>query len=315
MPAFTVAQCCSGGVPIGGSLGLGSNGESVYQTQLSFDVNRLNQLYSESERLNDVSRLRNTYSLLWENSFRLSERFSLSILLTAVQQERKILQFDESYERTLNQGPGDGIAMLRYQLLPLKPQGSWNMLIGSGAKAPLGRTDYTDARGIQLPADLQPGSGAWDWVNWLNTSFAFPGRPNRQWFLISTLRLTGTNPDYLGVQAYQFGNEFQLQTGISDRFSLGKWLIDPQLSFRFRHNGVDLIDGNILANSGGNWVFLVPGGVFHFSPELALRFSLDVPIYHRLVGTQLSSAFRGNIGLFFKLKKKSTLTPSTINTL
>ena len=307
---FWAQACCSGGVPISSNLGLASTEVGYFQFQLTYDYNTLKDLMTFSERLNDDSRIRNTHSILLENSYEFTKAFSISSLFSYVRQERIITTLSQNEDITVNQGLGDAILLFRYKVLGRKESSRNQLLLGAGPKFPLGRADYTDSRGITLPADLQPGTGAWDIMLWSNYAYqGLLGRENLSFNINSTTRLTTTNERYNGRQAYKFGNEFQIQVGLQDRFLLGSILFDPLLILRYRAVGFDKVNGNNFDNTGGHWLYLRPGLNINLDPQTALRFMGDIPVYRRLEGTQLTTSYRFAVSLYrslaFKKKKQS----------
>ena len=306
--------CCSGGVPISSNLGLTSTEIGQLQFQLTYDYNTLRDLLTLSERLDDDSRTRNTHSILLESSYDISKTFSVSSLFSYVRQERIIRTLAQTEDITTNQGLGDAILLFRYKLLGQNSSSRSNLLVGAGPKFPLGRADYTDNRGIILPADLQPGTGAWDIMLWGNYSLlGLFGRENLNLNVNSTSRLTTTNDRYNGRQAYRFGNEFQFQAGLQDRFLIASLLVDPLLILRYRTVGIDKINGNDFDNTGGHWLYLRPGINLNLSPHTAIRVMGDIPLYRRLTGTQLTTSYRFAISFYQSLAvKKKQKAPFTI---
>jgi hypothetical protein len=69
-PFGSAAQtCCSGGVPLGGSLGLGTAESQSLQVLVTYDYNAINDLVSFSERLDDDTRSRTTQSSIIEINY------------------------------------------------------------------------------------------------------------------------------------------------------------------------------------------------------------------------------------------------------
>ena len=302
-PSTLFAQaCCSGGVPISSNLGLISKESGQLQIQLTYDYNTLRDLMTFSERLDDDSRTRNTHSLLLESSYDFSETFSISTLFSWVRQERIISTLIMTEDITINQGPGDAILLFRYKVLGKKEGSRSQLIMGAGPKFPLGRADYTDSRGIILPADLQPGTGAWDAMLWGNYSLQrIMGRDNLSFNMNATTRLTTTNDRYNGRQAYKFGNEFQFQAGFQDRFLLGSLLVDPMLILRYRTVGIDKVNGNDFDNTGGHWLYLRPGININPAQHTAIRIMGDIPLYRWLSGIQLTTSYRLAISFYQSL--------------
>lgn len=300
--------CCSGGVPISSNLGLGAGGSGTLQFQLTYDNNTLKDLLANDQRLDDDRRTRHTRSLILESSYDLNEAFSVSSLFSFVRQERIIQTLSSEEDITINNGVGDGIILLRYNFLHGEKFSDTDFMLGVGPKFPMGKADFTDDRGITLPADLQPGTGAWDGLVWTNfTQRAFI-KESLSFNLTATYRATGTNDDFNRSQTYKFGNEFQMQIGIQDRWLLGSLIVDPILGFQYRTVGTDKIDGSTFENTGGHWVYFRPGLNMNLGQYSALRFTGAVPLYRYLQGTQLSTSYRFAITFYQSLQLKDRST-------
>ncbi len=117
----------------------------------------------------------------------------------------------------------------------------------------------------------------------------------------------GKNNQYLGEQAYQFGNELQLIIGANDNFLIGKKIINTSLSIRYRKALSDRFNDVTMPSTGGQWIFLAPSLGFNFSQKIALNATFEIPIFSEVEGTQLSPTYRINVGAFFKINKKNEL--------
>ncbi|MFK7904342.1 MAG: hypothetical protein AB8B69_04415, partial [Chitinophagales bacterium] len=168
-------------------------------------------------------------------------------------------------------------------------------------KLPTGRSDFLDENGLVLPADLQPGTGAVDGILWSAFNKYHVFKKNLTLTAVATLRLTGSNDRFNGLQKYEFGDEFQLFFGFSDRYVVGKLLIDPLLMFRYRWVAPDKAFDNEIPSTGGNWIYFVPGVNIGFNPNFSLRLSGDIPLYRKLVGTQLTTSYKATAALFYNL--------------
>jgi hypothetical protein len=302
---FSYSQtCCSGGVPLSANIGLPASEKGSWQFSLSYDYNQLKTLKSGNTELDDKRRERLTQSILFETGYTFSKRISLDLFLSYVRQERHIFT-SLGTNSTITNGVGDGVLLIKYNFFTEAPKTT--ALVGIGPKIPIGATDKTSENGIALPADLQPGSGAWDAVFWGTFSQSLGFRPSMSISVTSTYRATGVNPDYLGSIAYEFGNDLQIITGISDRFIIGSSIWDPSISFRYRKAERDKNNGVEIDATGGKWVFLVPGLKYSISPNLAVNASVEIPLYSFVNNTQLTPTSRITLGVYFKITKKGFL--------
>lgn len=295
--------CCSGGVPLSNNLGLPNDGKHSLAIGLSYDYNNLNTLNVGSEELDDDSRLRVTNSMLLNTTYSFTDRLSIESLFTWVNQIRTISQFGNE-NTTETSGIGDAVFLVKYAI-PNVLGDDTLLNIGLGTKVPLGRSDLIDDRGIQLTADLQPGSGAWDGLLWTSVSKKLTYRPSAIVFGNLVYRFTGVNNSYLNnTSTYEFGNELQVNTGYSDQFSLGNSLFSGGVTLKYRESFADKVDGGDLPNTGGNWVFIRPELSFHHSPNFIINSKLEFPIHSNVVGTQLTPTVRATLGVTIKLTTK-----------
>jgi len=295
--------CCSGGVPLSNNIGLPNKGKNSWIFGLNYDYNNLNTLNAGSDRLNDDSRQRITNSLLFSVGYAFTDRFSVESLFTWVNQTRTISQFgNESFTET--SGIGDAVFLAKYAFPDIL--GANTVLnLGLGTKAPLGKSDLTTAEGIQLTADLQPGSGAWDLLGWLSASKGLNFRPSGTLFGSMTYRATGKNNSYLNNSAvYEFGNVTQVNLGYTDQLLLFNVIINPGLFFKYRKTLKDKIDNSEIPNTGGEWVFVRPELGVQIGPNVLLATRVEIPIYSYVDGTQLTPTMRFTVGISYTLKKK-----------
>jgi hypothetical protein len=296
--------CCSGGVPVGGTLGLGTADPKAVQFLLTYDHNVIRDLMDHKTLFDDDTRSRLTRSALMELNYGINERFALTMVLPFVRQERSIREYNNQIGFTQAQGLGDMVFLLKYRILnqQYNPTSEW--LIGIGPKIPTGKTDFKNNQGLTMVADMQPGSGSLDGMFW-----SFYQKSN---FLIKpmsllgilTYRASGKNRSYNQTQVYQFGNEFQANIGINYNL-LVHWPMDVFVFGRYRSQTVDLVDGNTFPGSGGKWVYAIPGLSVHFNPDISFRAWADLPVYRSLNGSQLTTTYKYSLSLFFNLSKKS----------
>ncbi len=292
--------CCSGGVPVGGTLGLGTADPKAVQFLLTYDHNVIRDLMDQETLLSDDTRSRLTRSFLMEVNYGIHERFAFTMVLPFVRQERSIREYNNQIGFTRAQGLGDMVFLLKYRILNPQHNPNSEWLVGAGPKIPTGRTDFKNNQGLTMVADMQPGSGSIDGMFW-----SFYQKSN---FLIKpmsllgilTYRASGKNHNYNQTQVYQFGNEFQANLGVNYNL-FAHWPMDVFVFGRYRSQTVDLVDGNTFPGSGGKWVYAIPGLSVHFNPDLSLRAWADFPLYRSLNGSQLTTSYKYSLSLFFNL--------------
>lgn len=298
-------QCCSGGVPLSGSLGLSSGEARSLQILTTYDYNVLNQLFEGSTKMDDKTRKRTTHSSLIELSYNLTKRFSVSTMFSWVRQERYVSTISGLSDFNISQGIGDGIVLVKYNLLNPSLDKNRILSIGAGPKIPLGSANNRTISGIALPADMQPGSGAWDLMSWLYFEKYHLFIKNLTFTGITTYRYTGSNPDYFGSQTYRFGNEIMINSQFSYPLFVGKRWFDIMIGTRFRNQQDDLINEELFPNSGGSFLFANVGLRFNFDDKQSIMLNGFVPVYRNVGGTQVTTSGRFQISYLktFKFNK------------
>lgn len=300
----TYSQCCSGGVPMSGNIGLPSSEKGTWQFTANYDLNVLETLKSGTETLDDRSRRRETHAALFEVGYSLSDKWSVDLFLSLVRQERTINQRGFSEDFVYTQGVGDGVLLVKYKLTP-------KFTAGLGMKLPIGASDRIRSNGTFLNADLQPGSGAWDQVLYLSYTSQLSFRPTLTFSATGIHRFTGTNNNYfdngISSSTYTFGDETQFIVALADRLTFGSIIIDPSLKLRYRKAGRDFFNDAEFPASGGDFVFVNPGLSYAINPKLSYQINVELPIFSRVTDTQLSPTVRFNVGFFVVLPRRVEL--------
>lgn len=285
--------CCSGGSPVSGVMGVTSSEKQDLRLMVTYNQHFMNRLYNGSELLEIDDRRRRIHNLMVEGSYGFSDKLSLSAMLTFIRQSRTIKTFRQQEEAvtTLN-GVGDAFVLLKYQLINTQKEHPTELVVGTGPKFPTGKNDVEGDNGILLAPDLQPGTGSWDVMTW--------GYFGRQNFLSSGMQLASylnyriTTPTTRAnsSQAYTYGNEFQANVGLLKSLAIGKVVLDPSLFFVYRNLGPDEVDGDQLANTGGQWLYIKPGIGWQINLNNTLRVAADIPAYQHLKGEQLGTTYQ-----------------------
>lgn len=311
--------CCSGGVPLFGNLGLPPGDTKTLQLSLSYDLNVLNRVKNGSNTIPFALgnyRSRRTHSGLLEAGYNFSEKIAVDVFFSFVRQERLNENNVSGTTSTYSQGIGDGVVLLKYKLLQGTSSGL-TVFSGIGVKFPLGKSD-TRFDGILLNADLQPGSGAWDGIGWAQLLYPLPFKPGMGLSITSSYAHKGQNSEYLVLrnpltgetssQTYRFGNEWQANLAIADKWIVGKAIVDPGITFKYRQVGHDRQNGINLPNTGGSWLFISPSAAYWPSPAFSINVNFDIPLYAYLDGTQVTPSHRVNLGVFYTFKAKKDET-------
>ena len=303
LPSLAFSQaCCSAGVPLLGSLELPTTSVGTWQFSLTYERNVLRDVISGTDKFDLNNRRRTVHSVLLETNYGLAQRVSITALLSLIQQEREITNpfLPGRTDFLSTRGSGDAVVLLKYDLYPLTMATQRQIALGFGPKAPLGKSTIK-TNGILLPADLQPGSGAWDGILWGYLYQGFLPTTTANLFGTLSYRYTGTNG-----RDYRFGNEFVATLGSSYRTNT---IFDFSLSLRYRTVHPEKFTGNDVPNTGGKWLSVLPGVNLKFAKNWALRFSGNLPVYRNLQGTQLTTTYRASVSLFYMIPKSSFLIP------
>lgn len=189
-------------------------------------------------------------------------------------------------------GLGDITLLAEWRLLPFGQPRPYDLSLGAGVK--LGTGEFHESRdGVQLPLDLQPGTGCEDFVaTGYGQYYRWTG-----WNVFggTVWRITGTNGD-----GYRYGNEVQAFAGAT--YALGARGF-ASLEGRYRHASLDQRSGTSVASTGNDRVFVVPGLGVHFGPAgPTFLVSALLPAYERVNGTQLGTTVGLNVALMYQLR-------------
>ena len=300
-PVASLAQtCCSGGVPLGGSLSIGTAESQSLLVVATYDYNAIKDLVSFSERLKDQSRSRTTKSSILEINYGLNQRFSITGGFPYISQTRTIEAFTGE-DFTVVRGLGDMVFLVKYRVTNPEKFANLDWVVAAGPKIPSAKTDHVNNQGLSLAADMQPGSGSYDGIFWSYfLKSRFLKNPNLGLVAVATYRYTGENKNYNNSQTYRFGNEFQFNLGVNYNLFLGR-PIDVFTYMRYRNQSEDLIDDGIFPSSGGQWVYVTSGANISLTPNWSLRFSGDLPLYRNLDGTQLTTSYKLTASIMFNI--------------
>lgn len=285
--------CCTGGVPILDAYTTPSVGKNDIGLHFSYNFNHNNDLLSNQTVIDNSHISRTISSFLVQADYGLTDNLSLAITLPFLIQEEKIDQGNSSQKYT-NNGIGDIALWLSYKksFSLLKLNGSISI------KAPTGSTNKTAANDIPLPISLQTGSGSWDMVLLLQSSWYLGSE--RKFSIENQLssRLNTAGKNFDAHPNYKFGSQIQTFGGLAYHFLLGTLLTDfyTGASYQFRNN--DTFDGGFEnTNTGGHWVNLNLGANMYITPDLFFAVSGGFPIYRSINGLQLSTTWQSQISL------------------
>lgn len=294
------AQTCScAGAPLLGAQSLGSIERGNLVVGFTTHFNNIDKLYAGSEELKNRSADRSTFTNLLEANVGITERLSLTGTFSYVSKQRKTgLQNPTTSQSLQTSGIGDALVMLKYNLLKQTLWKPYQLIIGGGAKIPLGSFAET-SKGIQLNADMQPGTGSWDYTGWMFLSYTLRAQ-NITLFTVNALKHTTSAERFNENDNFEFGNELNSLIGLTgplfNRLSYN-------LRMKYRTARSDLRNGVHLPSTGGEWLNFKPGIGYQLSDRFSLQVSGEIPLYRNVNGTQPSTTYVLSASLFFSLNK------------
>jgi hypothetical protein len=293
--------CCTGGAPLSSNLGIQSYSENTLVIDFAYDFNKMDRLFAGSNKLNDSNRERTSKSAMLRISYPISNKWAITTVLPYVWQKQTVFS-DFGNTTQSSDGIGDIVLLGQYSLV----QNTKNqVLIAAGPKFPTGSVYKRDNEfDILLPPDLQAGTGSWDGIAAISYSRFGILRPNFSLYTLLSYRYSFEVGRYDGGQEYRFGNETVLNIGLSDSFVIGTKICNAGLQYKLRHTQKDENNGSNFPNTGGTWMYLVPNVDIQLSPKINLHANFEIPVHTNVVGTQLVTSYRGNIGINYKINLK-----------
>lgn len=290
--------CCTAGSPLLSSLETFATQKGNLLLGISYVYNLLDDVYDQTFYLDDQTRNRVSKSILLQVDYGITGKFSISGLFTYINQERNISAYQGFTNTLTTSGIGDAVLLAKYNIIPLTMIREQEFSIGGGTKIPIGKSDLT-SNGVLLPADMQPGTGSWDLILW---SYFSQGRLfNLPLNLVVNLsyRMNGTNTRFGGNNGtYKFGNELITQAGLGYRTDLP---VDFTLFARLRVTDKDEFKKNPIPNTGGAWLYIIPGINVKLYKSVIFRLTSEIPIYRNLQGTQLTTTFVTSASIYYTL--------------
>ncbi|MFQ5652069.1 MAG: transporter [bacterium] len=167
------------------------------------------------------------------------------------------------------------------------------LALQAGVKIPTGSTRELDDAGEFLDAHIQPGTGSWNFL--LGLSFNFV---KNRFGLSSNVLYSLNSTGEAGDDDYRFGNS--LNADITAKYPIisGKRNLFLALGLSGEVRGREEIDGQTIANTGGEVFYLAPGVQMMLSRRLIVEASFLYPFYHNLNGEeQLGEDSRTSFGV------------------
>jgi len=288
-----------------GGFYLGINSERVKNKSLS-DAEITDAIEGGAEHLHSIDAL-NSYSL--SLSYGITDALTLNMNLPY--SSKKNIRAGELHNdgfgpeaEVHNHGNSDGLgdlsAILQYKVYD---KDKTKVALLAGVKAPTGKTDVADGDEV-LEADLQPGTGSWDYFAGVALTHEFEN------FSFHTSALYKYNTK--GVDESRLGDIFTYNAALAfhligeehDHFDAVESLhhdLGYSVDFFVELNGEfaqgDSYHGVDADNTGHNIVYLTTGLQLLTEGEYSAFVAFSAPAYQNLVGLQNEIQYKASIGI------------------
>jgi len=236
----TAATCSCAGVPLLSFIETSAVEKGDLFLNYTVEDHEISDLVSGTSDVPDeTGRERNSFSQVISGSYAITDRWSVSALLSHVRHFRKI---NTSFlAETTSSGLSDSVVLARYTPFAITPFSRHQLSIGAGARIPTGDNDA--GTGFILSEDMQPGTGAFGGIVWASYSHAFNQAATLQLHVSANYTYNGEND-----REYRFGHDLYLSTSLSQ--SVNTWF-SWSAGLRYRNAQADQRSGFDIPNTGG----------------------------------------------------------------
>ena len=278
--------CCTTGSASASSFEIGVTPEKTLRISFGHEYNSLEGTFVGSKRTDsNVVGRGSVQAYTAQVHYGITKRLGITLSAPYVKTRRSFI----SGKTFGASGMGDISFVLKYSLKPLNIASSREIAVGSGFKLPSGSIDLVND-GTDLNFNLQPGTGAWDFLLW---GYYYKTHLPSGWSgsVSSLIRFPGTNADGL-----KFGREIFYSIVISRRLNT-----ISQLSLRFkgRSSASVTIDGYENPNTGGTITFVAPSVLWNPVRVFSVEAGVDIPFLYSVSGTQQALEFRSFVDASF----------------
>ena len=278
--------CCTTGSASASSLEVGVIPENSLRVSLGHEYNELSGTFEGNKRTDsNIVGSGSVQAYTLQAHYGITRRWGVTLSIPFVKTSRTF-----GGRNTFRaSGIGDMSFLLKYSLKPLNIASSREIAIGSGFKMANGSKNVVDD-GTPLNFNLQPGTGAWDFILW---GYYYKSHLPSGWSgtLSALIRIPGTNSDGL-----QYGNEIIYSAVVNRRLSNS-----TQLSLRFKGRSSSPVTINDFKNpnTGGIITFIAPSFVWNPVRLFSVETGIDIPAFYSVSGTQQALDFRSFINASF----------------
>ena len=272
IPAFA-ATCSCAGVPLLTYIDTSATEKGQLFINYTSEYHQISDLVSGSDDVPDeTGRDRNTFSQVLSGSYALTDRWSVSALVSYVKHSRKI--GSSFLGETTTSGIGDSVILVRYTPLFITPFSRHQLSMAAGARIPTGEDNA--GTGFILSEDMQPSTGALGKILWGSYSYAFNQAATMQFHTSANYTWNEEND-----RNYAFGDDFYFALGFSQ--SIGT-RFGYSADLRYRSARADTRLGFKIPNTGGKWLDFIPAIQYAITDSLNVSLSGRIPVARNLNG-------------------------------
>lgn len=281
-----------------GSLFIGINSESVQNKSL-LDTQMITAMQNGSYHLHSIDAINaHSFSL----SYGMTDKLSVTMQLPySIRKNIRAGEEDtESYEVHAHgnaQGAGDSSLLFQYKFYDKEVK----IALLTGVKVPTGKIDRADA-GKLLEADLQPGSGSWDFFAGVAITKEYE-KFSLGSNLLYKYNTKGTQNSQLGdVLLYNSAVSYRLYTHEHDitqheREEEFAYSVDLFVELNGEYAQQDRFSGIVAQNTGHNVIFATTGLNIATESGYAFFVAFSIPVYQTFNGLQNEISYKTSFGL------------------
>ncbi len=264
-PPVFASTCSCASVPLLGTMQSASPNDNQWFLATTYEFHDVSELVAGSSTIPDqTGRERQSQALVFEISRGLTQKWSVSALLSAVEHEREI-----GGQKDTTSGVGDAVVMLKYSPASISVYSKNTLTLGLGSRLPLGEDDASN-QFTTLAEDLQPSTGAYAGLLWAYYARALNESAGAQVYVSASHTINGDND-----RDYHFGDSTSIALGSSYQTQT-PWGFG--LEMLYRHAKRDERISVEIPNTGGDWLDIVPAVQYHATETLALKASVKIPV-------------------------------------
>ena len=286
------ATCSCAGVPLLTSLDVSATEKGQFFLNYTTEFHQMSDLVAGHADVNDeTGRDRSSFSQVISASYALTDRWSVSGLISHIEHNREIGAsfFDD---KTTTSGFGDSVILVRYTPLFITPFSRHELSVGLGARIATGDDDLILDNGFVVSEDMQPSIGANGGIFWSSYGYAFNQAATVQLNVSANYTVNGEND-----REYSFGSEFNFALGLSQ--SIGT-KFGYSAVVRYRTTRADERFGSYIPNTGGQWVDFVPALQYAVTDRLNIGLHGRIPVTRDLKGTlQFTTSYAYSLSLTY----------------